>query len=335
MTFTDGPITAEWREDGLFAWLRDESGGWIAHLKVEQWFGDYEREAGVAWVVSWLKPGGETPEMLTAAIESPALTADDPERQRQLIGLATDAMQSLPLTPAPFALPPPTPTSPDEWSQHFDLQLHSWESAFGELQHAAKADGPAAEADRYRYLTQSLDWIYAMDSSLQLQWRKLPQSVREERSAQTDKAAHRAAEHNSRGALPFNLETDVAFAAYVRRLDDKQPYAHWSETQLAGVFQSQFFLAIAWVRGQLIHAATSAPMDLRQFRPGAEPRWKWRESELFARGRSDDPGRRLYDRILAGHDVTGLLLHLREVFIQGGFDIRRLQRPPDAPSTSS
>jgi hypothetical protein len=95
---------------------------------------------------------------------------------------------------------------------------------------------------------------------------------------------------------------------------------------LAGIFQAKFFHALSWVRGQLIHAATSAPMDLRQFRPGAQPRWKWRESESFARGRPGDPGRRAYDQVLAGRDVVGLLGHLSELFFEAGMELRRRLR---------
>jgi hypothetical protein len=162
-----------------------------------------------------------------------------------------------------------------------------------------------------------------MDNSLDLLWRMLPVTVREQASLRTDARARKAAEHNAVGALAFNIETDQAFVGYVRRRQDYQPYSQWAEVLLAGIFQAKFFQAVSWVGGQLIHAATSVPMDLRQFRPGTEPRWKWHESERFARGRPRDTGRRAYDQLLAGHDVVGLLGHLSSVFFDGGLELRR------------
>lgn len=92
---------------------------------------------------------------------------------------------------------------------------------------------------------------------------------------------------------------------------------------LAGIFQARFFEAVSWVRGQMIHAATAPPLEMRQWRPGVAPRWKWRPSESFARGRKNDSGRKIYDQLLAGHDVVGLLGHLTEVFHDAGMELRR------------
>ena len=254
------------------------------------------------------------------------MTADTPERQRELIEAALDAMTEPPVTPLPFAAPAPTPRDADEWAEHLDLQINCWEETFRELSDACAATGVAADYLRYRTLTQALDWAYAVDSSLTALWRMLPDHQREQASAETDERARKAAEHNASGQLPFDVETDLAFAGYVRRLKDHQPYEHWGELLLAGVFQGSFFEAVAWVRGQLIHAATSAPLDLRQYQAGVEPRWKWRESDLFARGRPNDVGRRLYDRVLAGRDVLGLLGHLSQVFSHAQRELVRCKR---------
>jgi hypothetical protein len=270
--------------------------------------------------------------MLSAAIEIPALTADDAMRRQRLIERALAAMGAPPVPPTPFAIPAPTPEDADEWSAHLNLQLASWERAFGELLEATKPDESGGELGRYRSLAQTLDWTYALDSSLGMLWKRLSDDIRERRSLETDARAHTAATHNAAVDASFELGSDPAFAAYVRRQRDHQPYEHWSDVLLAGAFQRQFFLAIQWVRGQLIHAATSAPMDLRQFRPGAEPRWKWRESGNFARGRTGDAGRRAYDDVLAGHDVTGLLSHLSDVFRSGALDLETLVRTASAGS---
>jgi hypothetical protein len=330
VTYTAGDVKATWREDGLLAVLRASEDEWLAHLSVEQWYEDQQREPAIAWVVSWLDPVPVEPTMLSAAIEIPALTADDAKRRQYLIERALAAMDASPVTPAPFAVPAPTPEDADQWSAHLNLQLASWERAFGELLEATKTDDSGGELGRYRSLAQTLDWTYALDSSLGMLWKRLSGDIRERRSLETDARAHAAAAHNAAVDANFDLENDPAFAAYVRRQRDHQPYEQWSDVLLAGAFQRQFFLAIQWVRGQLIHAATSAPMDLRQFRPGAEPRWKWRESGNFARGRTGDAGCRAYDDVLAGHDVTGFLSHLSDVLRSGALDLETLVRTASA-----
>jgi len=313
---------ARWSDDGLTALLTDEKGSWLAHLRVEQWHADQQLSHELAWVASWLDPETESPTLLSAAVERPALAADTPARRRELIAGAAKAMAAPPGVPAPFAAPAPTPRDADEWATHLELQLDCWSAAFDELMEACRDTGPAADYLRYRRLTQSLEWAYAIDCALGVLWNSLPGAERERASRITDEHARKAAAHNAMGELPFEVETDPAFAGYIRRLEDSQPYSHWGELMLAGIFQARFFQALSWVRGQLVHAATAAPMDLRQFRAGAEPRWKWRESEFFSRGRPTDVGRRAYDWVLAGRDVIGLLSHLTELFFEAQMRLR-------------
>jgi hypothetical protein len=206
-------VKAVWADDGFSALLQDTEGAWIAHLRVEHWHEDQELDAKPAWVASWLDPEADTPTMLSAAIETPALTADDPERRRDLVELALAAMDRPPRTPAPFAAPAPTPKGADEWSEHFDLQHAAWDTAFGELLEACTDMGHAGDFKRYRALTQALDWAYAIDNSLGLLWRSLPDEVREQASLQTDQRARDAAEHNAPGMLPFNVDTDPPSSA--------------------------------------------------------------------------------------------------------------------------
>jgi hypothetical protein len=315
-----------WADDGLGAAILGSGDEWRAHLRVDNWYADYRREPELAWVVSWLDPESAEPLMLMAAVEQPALVADDDSRRAQLVAAALATIAAPPATPAPFEIPPPTPATPDEWGEHLDLQIACWDDAFGDLVNAGKREGDGAAYARYRALTEALERIYAVDSSLNILWTALSEEKRESVSLETDEQARRAADHNSQGTLEFNLESDYAFAGYVRRMRDRQPYQHWSEALLAGVFQARFFHATGWTRGQLVHAATAAPMDLRQFRPGAKPRWKWRPSDEWARGRVDDAGRRAYDQLLASHDVIGLLGHLTSVFVDGRYLLTRSLR---------
>jgi hypothetical protein len=316
-------LDLRWADDGLGALIRSKDDSWIAHLRVEDWYPDQQVEGELAWVASWLDPEAEDPTMLMAAIEQPAMTAEDNRRRRHLVELAMKAMASPPEVPEPFAAPAPTPEGADEWADHLDLQLACWDGAFRELEAACADMDDSGEFGRYRALTQSLDWAYALDSSLGVLWKSLPIEIREEVSKQTDERAREAAEHNANGMLKFDLETDAGFIGYVRRLEDRRPYRHWGEVMLAGIFQARFFKALSWTRGQLIHAATAAPMELRQHRAGVAPRWKWRESESFARGRADDAGLKVYDHVLAGHDVLGLLGNLTDVFHDAGMNLRR------------
>jgi hypothetical protein len=326
MKFEGFEIT--WAEDHLSAQLRSLGDTPNVRLRVEQWFADHRLEGQLAWVASWLDPVLEVPTINEAPIEQPALVAEDDQRRRHLVELAIEASRNPPpVAPGPFAVPGPTPLDADEWADHHDLQLLSWEEAFGEFVTACQDTSDAGELRRYRSLTQALDWAYALDSSLKIIWgRMLSEEIREKASKATDERARRSAERNEAALPKFNLNTDYAFSGYVQRLSDRRPYSHWGEVMLAGVFQSQFFLAIGWVRGQLIHAATAPPLELRQPRPGVAPRWKWRASEKFARGRSSDPGRAAYDYLLVEHDVIGLLGHLTEVFYEAGQYLRQLLR---------
>jgi hypothetical protein len=321
-----------WAENGLSAYLRASEDAPDVRLRVEQWFPDQQLEGQPAWIASWLDPTQEETTMLEAPIEQPALVAEDNQRRQHLAKLAIEASrQPPPKIPEPFAAHGPTPKGAAEWADHHDLQLIAWDEAFGELINACGDMSETGELRRYRSLTQALDWAYALDSSLNLLWKRmLPEEVREEASKKTDERAQRAAKHNAESPLTFHLDTDPAFAGYVARLKDHRPYSHWGEVMLSGIFQAQFFLAIGWVRGQLIHAATAAPLEMRQFRPGAEPRWKWRASEEFFRGRASDSGKKAYEHLLAGNDVIGLLSHLIDVFHEAGMYLRKLLRSTEA-----
>ncbi len=71
--------------------------------------------------------------MLEAPIEQQALVAEDDRRRRHLAELAIEAKRKPPRKPPrPFAAPGPTPEGADESADH-DLQLISWDEAFGEL----------------------------------------------------------------------------------------------------------------------------------------------------------------------------------------------------------
>ncbi len=95
-------LDARWSDDGLTALLQGRDGSWLAHLRVEQWYGDQQLDPELAWVASWLDPEAETPTMLSAAIERPAMTADTSDRQRKLVEGALAAIDDPPEVPAPF-----------------------------------------------------------------------------------------------------------------------------------------------------------------------------------------------------------------------------------------
>jgi hypothetical protein len=315
---SSGRRHAVWADDGLGATLLDQSGSWLASLGVVEWYAAGDRDAVLTWVVSWPAAGDEPPYMLEAVVERPALVADTAERRRSLVEQARAAMTAPAATPAPLELPPPTPASASQWSTHLELQLACWGDASAALSvAAAERDADRGPYLRYKALTDALERSYALDASLGILWRAgLSTAKREQLSQRTDRGARSAMAHNAAVRPDRDPTQDTVFAAYLRRDAGgrRQPYRHWADMLLAGMFQERFFQATRWVRGQLTHAAVPAPIELRHFRAGAEPRWKWRESASFARGRSDDAGRRAYDRMLAGHDVLGQLGQLYTVY---------------------
>lgn len=312
--FTSDSDRSRWDLDGLGAVLLDDNGSWQARLEVRNWYEDQSRDPVVAWVVEWPVPDGRAPYMYETAIEHPALLADNDERRTELIARARAALLAPRTTvPDPFETPSKA-LNADAWSALLDRQIWCWVDSFNGLCTALNATEDSATYPRYRHAVEALGWAYAVDSSLNLLWNRLSPTARELESLQTDANAAAAIIHNSRSVPTFDANNDGPFAGYLQRQRERRPYKRWSDVMLAGLFQSRFFIAISWVRGQLVHAGADLPMELQQYKPGIQPNWKFSDSASFGRGRQSQADQKVYDQVLAGWDVVGGLGHLVDVF---------------------
>jgi hypothetical protein len=286
--------------------------GW---LEAKTWFRPGERQSGMAWVISYFVEdmGPEDLLKVEREVECPALLADTDERRRQLLEMA-EAAVAAPPEELPTIDPEPLPITADQWGELLESQITSWDKAMADLEEAAGSEADWAPFLRYKALQEALHWLYVVDESFGVLWKQLTDAQREALSVDADNRAAKAVENNKKLRPNLDPERDPVFTAYHRRQVTAETYKHWSDVMLAGVFHQRFYEAITWVRGQMSHAATPAPLKLVQFREGAEPRWKWAASVEFARGRVNDARRHAYDEILSGHDVTGLLSHLTMVF---------------------
>src|SRR5205823_4015592 len=82
-------MPARWNDDYTAAVLLDDDGFRDASLQLERWYDWGKREPGVAWTVSFLDPGANSPIAVAEVVEYPASPADSPERRAALVALAS------------------------------------------------------------------------------------------------------------------------------------------------------------------------------------------------------------------------------------------------------
>ena len=70
---------ARWHPDDRSATLLAEDGSIAGTLEIVPWHSPGERQAALAWAVSWLDPSAARPTLRRSALEVPTLTAVDAE----------------------------------------------------------------------------------------------------------------------------------------------------------------------------------------------------------------------------------------------------------------
>jgi hypothetical protein len=204
-----------------------------------------------------------------------------------------------------------------------DRLFSVWVDAETSFRNSAVRDDEASGWARWVALADALNRIYAIDSSLKTLWSKLPPDLREDASAWSDDYADKAIRHN-RGIDPnFDPQTAPGWEAWRERQRTGKPYTHWAGPLLAGLFHPDYFVGLRWVRGQLTYHAVPEPIELRQLRPGDEPRWKWKNADAIStEGGNERP---LYEKHIAGGDVLGQFGWLIEVFVDAQRIVGRLR----------
>jgi hypothetical protein len=91
-------------------------------------------------------------------------------------------------------------------------------------------------------------------------------------------------------------------------------------------------LGLRWLAGKMLHFGPLPAVELRHWREGAEPRWKWRASDEIFDPREPEirrSQRPAYDQALAGRDVLGTF-NLTMVLIETEHLFFRLIRAANA-----
>jgi hypothetical protein len=146
-------------------------------------------------------------------------------------------------------------------------------------------------------LTESLSWVRALDDALNHIWRKLPEDARREITVRIDEALERPG-------------WDPNFVAWARSTRSDRGYSDWTIgliVRRAGIPRDEL-QAMRWLAGKMLHFGPLPAVELKQWRQGEEPRWKWRKSaDIFptTRGERGSDDRQAYDEHLAGRDLIG------------------------------
>jgi hypothetical protein len=301
-------VTARWFSDGSGAWIEDPDGQCLLRISIERWHERGDRVGASSWVVSFTVTEEDGPmehrRRLESGVAEPALHA---ERRTELTLLALEvADRGRPQPPEPVVF---DFGEPDELLIRQIEMLHlGCGEALERVNEASRDHSPWASVRLHQALTEALLWIRLIDDVLDEAWRAADRAAREIASQRTDRWLARLV-----AAEPGRAETSAALRAYAQRLDDGQPYQDWATAAIGrGADTSQEeFDAFRWLAGKLLHLAPRPVVELAQWRPGAEPRWKWRGAEAISRKAQEKRrhwrNRGAYERHLAGRDVVGSL----------------------------
>jgi hypothetical protein len=292
-------LVTTWRSDGAHATLRDEDDGLWATLKlVDNWYMSGSREPVRAWVVEWLDRSDEEPQMTRTRLDAlgqPVLDEDAMARLSE--AAAAVARMAQPAEPEPFGHAETGVSRGIEIHRRIELISHAIQEAEGRLSDATCITEPWGAHRVLIALTEAVSWVRALDDAMNHVWRGLSDVVRVDVTAQIDKT----------------LESpgwDPKFVAWARSERTETGYPDWTLGLLirsAGLPREDL-RGMRWLAGKLLHFGPLPAAELKQWREGEPPRWKWRSSrEIFPakRGERKAHDRLAYDCYLAGRDLIG------------------------------
>lgn len=305
-------MEANWNADFTIAILSGEDGDLLGWLRLDHWYDVGARVPRLAWVAQYFNGAVAEPEVAVVLVDELGEPARDATRQEELAAAAHDAIAA-----GPPPLPPPQPAGGPaiQGVAEIELLVDAWDASQSRLFRAANIDDESSRDRIYIALTELLNWTFTLDLVLSLLWKHLDFATREAASQQVD-AQVAAAIENNRTAFAKHGRTWVEpqsgiFAAARQRQGDHAPYPAWP--LLLGMRRKdvdpRFFNGLKWVRGQAVHRGVIHAVDLRQWRPGAEPRWKWQPVCAIPH---ETTGKSLlqlhdYEAVVAGRDVLGSL----------------------------
>lgn len=292
-------LVATWRSDGTHATLRDEDDGLWATLKlVDDWYMPGCREPVRAWVVEWLDRSDDEPKMERTRLDIAEEPAPDEDTMARLSEAgAALARTAAPAEPEPFGQTETGLARGIEIHRRIELISHAIQEAQGRLGDAARVTEPWGGQRVLIALTEAVGWVRALDDAMNHVWRDLSDERRADITARIDEALE-------------GPGWDPKFVVWAKAERNENGYSDWTLGLLvrsAGLPREDL-RGMRWLAGKLLHFGPLPAVQLKQWREGEAPRWKWRPSkEIFPAKRSEREShdRLAYDRYLAGHDLIG------------------------------
>jgi hypothetical protein len=291
---------------------------------VHDWYEPGHREPQVAWVAEWLEEEDDGPGMQRVAVELGGAPAGNEARRAELLAKAEAVVgQGKPMEPSPFGFAATGFETRDELFERVKLTIYAVDTASGRVAEAARREENFAATVLSVALTEMLAWLRGFDELMTYVWQKaLAPAVRQ-------RASHAADEYLARLTSP-PAELTVAAA---QRDHTGGAYSDWT---LAVVPTGQYLhrgelQGLRWLAGKLLHYGPLPVAELRHWRIGAEPRWKWRSAEEILPPTEKEQRRKqreLYERYLRGRDVVGTIL-MADVLIEIEHLFGRLLRESD------
>jgi hypothetical protein len=263
-------LIATWQSDGTRATLRDEDDGlWARLALVDDWYEPRRREPVRAWVVEWLDGNDDDSPMARTRLDVAAQPARDEDTMARLSEAgAAVARTTAPTEPEAFGHAETGHARGTGIYRRIQLVSHAIQEAQGRLNDAARVTEPWGAHRVLIALTEALAWVRALDDAMKHVWHGLSDELR------------------------ADITTRIDEALLLRS-------AGMSREDLRGM---------CWLAGKLLHFGPLPAVELKQWREGQPPRWKWRPSrEIFpvTRGERRSHDRLAYDRYLAGRDLIG------------------------------
>jgi hypothetical protein len=292
-------LQATWWTGGTQAQLSDDEDELWARLElVDNWYSEGSRKPERAWVVEWLSGVGADSRMVRGRLDATPQPACDHDAMVELSEAAAQlARGSAPDEPSAFGHAQTGVIRAAEVHKRVELVSHAIQEASGRLHEAARRDDEWAADLVLVALTEAVAWVRALDDTMSHLWRAKPQPYFGEVTAKIDAALQRDG-------------WDPSFVSWARSRRTTAGYDDWTIGLLirsVGVPRNEL-RGIRWLAGKLLHFGPLPAAELRQWRAGEPPRWKWRKAaEIFppkgGERRSED--RSAYDLALAGRDLIG------------------------------
>lgn len=302
-----------WRSDFSSAILSTDDGDFIGWLRRDRWYENAYAEPIVAWVAQYRDVGASEPMLLTVVVDQDAADADDEARREHLLAEAENAIRTGPPT-----LPGPQWIPSVQRADEVDLLVEAWNAASDRVYQATKQIDSFSTDRIYIALTELLNWTVAIDDVVGTIWKKrVTDADKEVISLDVDTEIDAVIQQETAKFAAYGqtwLEPrEGVFVAYRKRQQDGEPYPRWQH--LLGLYRKnldpRFFDGIRWIRGQMAHRGVIVAVDLKQWKPGAQPAWVWRPTvsiDHVTSGNATEMERlRAYDSRMAANSVLGTL----------------------------